>query len=88
MPRSIVGGKAFSLRRTPSGRGLGTVLVLLAGVCLAMQAATQYIAWSLDFHSALGSPLFRVADCPIYPFYRGMNWIRILLGGPPPRSGT
>ena len=35
MPRSIVGGKAFSLRRTPSGRGLGTVLVLLAGVCLA-----------------------------------------------------
>ena len=82
MPRSIVGGKAFSLRRTPSRQGLRTFLVLLAGVCLAMQAATQYMAWSFDFHSALGPPLFRVADCPIYPFYRGMNWLRILLGAP------
>ena len=49
MPRSIVGGKAFSLRRTPSRQGLRTFLVLLAGVCLAMQAAMQYMAWSLDF---------------------------------------
>ena len=82
MPRSIVKSKAFSLRRTSPGRRLGTVWVLLVGFCLAMQAATQYIAWSLDFHSALGPPLLQVAGCPIYPFYRGMYWLRLLLGDP------
>ena len=77
MARNIVKTEGFSLRQR-KGKGLDRRIVaaLIFLVCLfgVLQVTAQYIAYSFNYHAALGSH-FVVKNFPVYPFYRAIFWL-------------
>src|SRR5438445_11158137 len=63
-------------RQTAAGIYLGAVMTVVGVIGLAIWAATQYAAYRLQFHPALGAPLLVVP-----PPYRGLLGPAAILAG-------
>jgi len=50
------------------------ILLVLLVVLLALWCATEWTAWSLDWSSRLGEPLFVILDMPVYVPWAFFGW--------------
>lgn len=63
----------------------GRIAALALGVMLGMQAATQFVAWNLDYAPGLGPAWHVSPDFSLYPPWAVMEW-RAKLGATAPKA--
>lgn len=56
-------------------RVLEVSTALTMGALIGLTAGTQYVAWRLGYHAALGDPLVLVGALPLYPPWRLIAWL-------------
>ena len=82
MARNIVKTRDYSFREIKNeGMDYKVKALIIFVVCLviSLQVTTQYIAYAFGNHPALGWSLFTVKGYHIYPFYRVIYWLYVLL---------